>query len=106
MKTEVANLVNYSAKRILDQFLNSTNTLDGSNPFSAEVIFKDLQSGETRDIIFSNLEDFNSELNKLVWNRMEYFVLEGFVTRNGTFFTCRSEEEIEAFANADDDLAF
>ena len=99
MKTEVANLVNYSAKRILDQFLANGHTLETSHPFLAEEIFKDLKSGETKDIIFNNLEEFNSELNKVIWNRITYLVDEGFVEHRGSTIHARTEQEIEEFIN-------
>jgi len=102
MKTEVANLVNYSAKRILDQFLSGANKMEESRQFLAEDIFKDLKKGQTRDIIFNNLEDFNAELNKIVWDRIDYLVAEGFVEYNGSSYNARTEEEIEEFANVEE----
>lgn len=108
MKTEVSNLATYSAKRILDQFLAGKNSIDGASQFLAEEIFKDLKNGETKKIIFSNLDAFNTELNKLVWDRINYLVAEGFVEQRGVSYHVRTEEEIEAFVNGndDDDLAF
>jgi len=102
MKTEVANLVNYSAKRILDQFLSGANKMEESRQFLAEDIFKDLKKGQTRDILFNNLEDFNTELNKIVWDRIDYLVAEGFVTYSGSCFSARTEEQIEDFVNGKD----
>lgn len=99
MKAEVANLVNYSAKRILDQFLTNANTMETTRQFLAEEMFKDLKKGDTRDIIFNNLEEFNTELNKIVWDRIEYLMEEGFVEYRGTTVHARTEEEIEEFSN-------
>ena len=99
MKAEVTNLVNYRAKRILDQFLSSGHTFETSHQFLAEDIFADLKKGDTRDIIFSNLEEFNTSLNKLIWDRIEYLMDEGFVEQRGSTIHARTEQEIEEFIN-------
>lgn len=101
MKTEVVNFVNYSAKRILDQFLSGINDLE-KRRFYAQEIFKDLKDGKTREIIFDNVGEFNRLLNETIWDRINYLVEEGFVEDRGTHFHVRSEQELDVFINGED----
>lgn len=100
MNNQVLQLVNYTAKRFLDTFLTSHNRFDPISKLDARDIFKDLPDGETKNIIFSNIELFNKNLEELIWNRLAYLQDEGFIYQNSEgFFEARTEEQIEEFIN-------
>ena len=102
MKTEVSNLVNYSAKRILDQFM-SGQPIDVSISYDVKEMFAELKKGVTRDIIFENTEEFNKTLNSVVHKRIDYLNSEGFLIQHGSCFRMKTEQELAEFVDEDED---
>ena len=103
MKTEVSNLVNYTAKRILDGFIQGKTRIELDAYFDAKDIFKDMGDNGTKKIIMENLKDFNDSLNDLIWSRMEYLMVEGFLICEDVNIRMKTETEIEQFVNAEDE---
>ena len=101
MKTEVFNLVNYTATRIMDAFIKGNNMMELDEHFDARDLFKDMANNQTKKIIMENLTYFNTSLNEIIWNRMEYLMTEGFLICEGGKIRIRTEAEIESFVNED-----
>ena len=99
---ELRKLVEYTAKRILDQLLNSKSVVKHKEQFSAVEIFKTMTEGPTREIIFNNLETFDHELNQLIHNRIDYLCAEGVLVFDFLKgYRIPTEKEIEEFLNVD-----
>lgn len=99
---EVQKLAQYTATRILDQLLAGNFSIEYSESLSGSEIYKDLKNGQTRDIIFNNLELFDSCLNTMVFNRIVYLMEEGFVVFDEQArYRVHSEEEMEQFLAID-----
>jgi hypothetical protein len=102
MKIEVENLVNYTAKRILDNFIQNGIKIDLEERFFAERIFVDMPMNETKKIITDNIDDFNNLLNVSIFNRLSYFLDEGIALIDNGQIRMRTSEEIEEFINQED----
>ena len=103
MKTEVSRLINYTATRIMDAFIQGNNKIELDEHFDAKDIFKDMKDNETKKMIMKNVTYFNTSLNEIIWNRMEYLMTEGFLVCEGGMIRMRTEAEIEAFANSENE---
>jgi len=99
---EVQKFAQYTASRILDEMLNKNFVIEYSESLSGSEIYKDLKNGQTRDIIFNNLELFDSCLNTIVFKRIVYLMDEGFVVFDeNANYRVRTEEEMEEFLTVD-----
>jgi hypothetical protein len=103
MKTEISNLVNYTATRIMDSFIQGHTKMELDEHFDAKDIFKDMANNETKKILMQNVIYFNESLNEIIWNRMEYLMVEGFIVSECGTLRMRNEIEIEVFANSKDE---
>jgi hypothetical protein len=101
-EAEVQKLAEYTAKRILDSVLAGKHVIEYSEMLSGSEIYKDLKNGQTRDIIFNNLELFDGCLNTIVFKRIVYLIDEGFVVFDeNANYRSRTEEEMEEFLTVD-----
>ena len=101
-KEEVQKLAEYTATRILDELLNGTHVIEYSENLSGSDIYKSLKKGKTRDIIFNNLDLFDTYLNTVVFNRIVYLMEEGFVVFDEQAqYRVRSDEEMVEFLAID-----
>lgn len=98
MNNEVYKFAEFTAKRLLDEMLHKGNNsirvseeLDGNN------IYADLKQGQTRNLLFKHIDQFNHDLNHLVHNRLEYLLAEGFLTIEDGYYRALTEEELEEF---------
>ena len=99
---EVQKLAQYTATRILDQLLGGKFVIEYSEFLTGSEIYKDLKNGQTKDIIFNNLELFDSCLNTIVFGRIVYLMEEGFVVFDEQArYRVRTEEEMEEFLAID-----
>jgi hypothetical protein len=98
MNTEITKFVEYTAKRLLDGVLfNSDNNIRVSEEFDGRDIYASLKSGQTRNILFKNMDQFNAEFNKLMHSRLYYLHAEGFLTIEDGCYRAFTEEELEEF---------
>jgi len=98
MNNEVINLVEHAAKKILDGLLNDPKrSLKVDMTFEAAEMFAAMKQGTTRKIIFSNLEEFDTRLNAMVFSRLDYLVEEGFLICENGIVRSRNQEEMEEF---------
>ncbi len=101
-KEEVQKLAEYTATRILDELLNGKYVIEYSENLSGSDIYKDLKKGKTRDIIFNNLDLFDTYLNTVVFNRIVYLMEEGFVVFDEQAqYRVRSDKEMVEFLAID-----
>jgi hypothetical protein len=99
---EVQKLAQYTATRILDQLLAGNFSIEYSESLTGSVIYKVLKNGQTKDIIFNNLDLFDMFLNTMVFNRIVYLMEEGFVVFDEQArYRVHSEKEMEQFLAID-----
>jgi hypothetical protein len=98
MKTEITKFVQYTAKKILDGILfDGTADIRVSEQFDGHEIYANLKEGQTRNLLFKNMDQFNVEFNKLMHGRLEYLHAEGFLTIEDGCYRALTEEELEEF---------
>ena len=99
MNNEVYKFAEYTAKRILDGILlqGHNSTARVSEQFDGNEIYADLKQGQTRNLLFKHMDQFNHDLNHLMHNRLEYLLAEGFLTIEDGYYRALTEEELEEF---------
>jgi hypothetical protein len=95
-------LAEYTATRLLDSMFANEFVINVNEELTASDIYKNLKNCVTKDIIFSNIKQFNDHLNGLVFNRLNYLWEEGIVYVDEQLnYKVRTEQEIEEFCNVD-----
>ena len=98
----VYKLAAYTATRILDDVLKGKSVIDYKEVLTGNDIYSNLKNGVTRDIVFNNIDMFDTCLNNLIYNRMDYLCAEGLLTfDNNQCYRVRTEAEMEEFLNID-----
>jgi hypothetical protein len=99
---EVQKLAEYTAERILDDVLSGKTVIDYKEDITGYNIYSSLKKGPTRDIIFNNLDLFDTCLNNLIFNRVDYLCAEGLLTfDNDQCYRILTEQEMEEFLNVE-----
>jgi len=96
---EVQKLAEFTAKRILDDMLSGKKSIDYNEVLTGTEIFSTLKQGTTRDMIFNNIELFDTSFNSLISNRLDYLCAEGLVIIDDNLECYRipTEQEMEEF---------
>ena len=97
MKTEITKLVEFTARRFLDGILFKGAKMEVFDDLDGTEIFASMKQGHSRDLIFNNLEQFNTELNQLMKTRINYLLAEGLLIIEDNQFRALTEEELEEF---------
>jgi hypothetical protein len=99
---EVQKLADYTAKRILDDVLAGRTVIDYKEVITGSDIYQTLKKGTTRDMIYNNLDLFDTCLNNLIYNRVDYLCAEGLLTfDNEQCYRIPTEAEMEEFLTID-----
>ena len=76
---EVQKLAEYTATRMLDSLLQGKSVIDYTEELTAREIYGKLKEGPTKNLVFNNLDLFDTCLNNLIYNRIDYLCAEGLV---------------------------
>lgn len=99
---EIQKLAEFTAKRLLDDVLSGKAVIDYSEVLTGSEIYNTLKKGSTRDIIFNNLDLFDTCLNNLIYTRIDYLVAEGLVMFDSeNCYRIPTEAEMQEFLNID-----
>ena len=99
---EVQKLAEFTAKRILDDVLAGKTVIDYKEVLTGSDIYNTLKKGSTRDMIFKNLDLFDTCLNNLIFTRVDYLCAEGLLTfDNEQCYRIPTEKEMEEFLTID-----
>jgi hypothetical protein len=97
MKTEITKFVEFTAKKFLDGILYEGHKMEVFEDLDGAEIFSSLKDGQTKNLLFNNLEQFNTELNQVMKTRINYLLAEGFLIVEDKQFRALTEEELEEF---------
>ena len=99
---EVQKFAEHTAKRILDDVLKGKTVIDYKEVITGSDIYQTLKKGTTRDMIYNNLDLFDTCLNNLIYNRVDYLCAEGLLTfDNEQCYRIPTEAEMEEFLTID-----
>lgn len=95
---EVQKLAEFTAKRLLDDVLAGKTVIDYTEVLTGSDIYSTLKKGATKDMILNNLDLFDTCLNNLIYNRIDYLCAEGLIIfDNDQCYRIPTEAEMEAF---------
>lgn len=96
----VAEIVRQTSTTLLDNCLNGINYI--VIPFNAKDCFKDIRQSKTKDFIFENAEEINDEVTKIISDRIQYLVAEGFLIKENGYYRSMNTTEMDEFINGDE----